>query len=96
MDVLITEVPYGLESEHAKFSKLSDEELCKRLKDGFTREECCYGMIIFGIVAERYIFNLKSKIAQVNYENQLLRNHILSLPEGSLYFEAKRHYESLN
>lgn len=96
MESLITEVPYGLEAEHEMFSKLSDEELCKRLKEGFTREECCYGMIIFGIVAERYISGLKGKIMSLNYENENLRNHILSAPEGSLYFEAKNHYENLN
>lgn len=96
MEGLITEVPDGLESEYATFSKMSDVELYKRLKEGFTREECCYGMIILSIITERALTTMNNKIAALNYENQLLRNHILSMPEGSLYFEAKKHYESLN
>ncbi len=93
---LVKEVPHGLELEYEKFSKMSDVELYKRLKEGFTREDCCYGMIILSIITERALTSMNNKIAALNHENQLLRNHILSMPEGSLYFEAKQHYESLN
>jgi ascorbate-specific PTS system EIIC-type component UlaA len=77
--------------EHLELENLTDLELAKYL-DFVDDKNISMIIIIINIFMKR----IKVKCDLLESENIKLRNHIMSMPDGYFYFEAKKHYDNSN
>ena len=81
-----------------EFTKLSAIQLSNKYTEYINKKDYAMTTIISIIMLNkmREVVNIQLiQVEDLKKENKNLKSHIMSMPDGELFFEAKRHYEEV-